>query len=73
MDIGSVGLEDSLKIGVTEMIAALKTKSYEEGKDLFMYNALNAEHSEKYWAERIWRPLIFMFGNKESKKLLYRQ
>ncbi len=66
IDNGSVGLEDSLQAGIDEMLSALKEKGYSEGEDLYYYKAPGAKHFESDWAERIWRPLIFMFGNKNS-------
>jgi predicted alpha/beta superfamily hydrolase len=66
IDNGSVGLEDSLQAGIDEMLSALKDKGYSEGEDLYYYKAPGAKHFESDWAERIWRPLIFMFGNKNS-------
>lgn len=69
MDVGNVGLEDSLRTGINEMVSALETKGYKEGEDFYRYIADNAEHSEKFWADRIWRPLIFMFGNENYRKL----
>ncbi len=66
IDNGNVGLEDSLQAGIDEMLSALKEKGYSEGDDLYYYNAPGAKHFESDWAERIWRPLIFMFGNKNS-------
>ena len=70
LDVGSIGLEDSLAIGVDEMISALKSQGFKGGEDLYWYKASNAEHSERFWVERIWRPLIFMFGNRSSIELL---
>jgi predicted alpha/beta superfamily hydrolase len=66
IDNGSVGLEDSLQAGIDEMLSTLKEKGYSEGDDLYYYKAPGAKHFESDWAERIWRPLIFMFGNKNS-------
>ena len=66
IDNGSVGLEDSLQTGIDVMLSALKEKGYSEGDDLYYYKAPGAKHFESDWAERIWRPLIFMFGNKNS-------
>jgi predicted alpha/beta superfamily hydrolase len=66
IDNGSVELEDSLQSGIDEMLFALQEKGYVEGEDLYYYKALGAKHFESDWAERIWRPLIFMFGNENS-------
>ena len=71
IDNGSVGLEDSLQYGVDEMLLALQEKGYTEGDDLYFYKALGAKHLESDWAERIWRPLIFMFGNENSYQYIH--
>lgn len=66
IDNGSVGLDESLQEGIDAMLLALKEKGYFEGDDLYYYKAPGAKHFESDWAERIWRPLIFMFGNENS-------
>jgi predicted alpha/beta superfamily hydrolase len=62
LDDGSVGLESRLKPGYDEMIALLEEKGYTKGKDLEYFYDEGAEHSERAWARRVWRPLVFMFG-----------
>jgi predicted alpha/beta superfamily hydrolase len=62
LDDGGVGLEARLKPGYDEMIMLLKQKGYVAGKDLEYFYDEGAEHSEKAWARRVWRPLVFMFG-----------
>ena len=64
IDIGTIGLEDSLMKGVNEMLLQLKEKGYREGKDLMFYKDENAMHSEAYWSKQVWRFLEFMFGKK---------
>ena len=66
IDNGNVGLEDSLQTGIDSMLFALRERGYSEGDDLYYYYAPGAKHFESDWAERIWRPLIFMFGNENS-------
>jgi len=61
IDIGGIGLEQELRPGNDDMIAALQNRGYEIGKDLIWYIDENAVHSEIAWAERIWRPLVFFF------------
>jgi len=73
IDIGSVGLEDSLQTGIDAMLSALKDKGYVEGDDLYYYKAMGAKHFESDWAERIWRPLIFMFGNENSYQYIQKK
>ncbi len=65
-DNGSVGMKDSLQTRIDAMLSAEIEKVYTEGDDLYWYKAIGAKHFESDWAERIWRPLIFMFGNKNS-------
>jgi predicted alpha/beta superfamily hydrolase len=62
LDCGSEGLEARLKPGYDEMIKVLKEKGYKEGIDLEYYFDQGAEHNERAWADRLWRPLVFMFG-----------
>jgi len=64
IDNGGIGLEMELQPGTDEMIVALQNKGYELGKDIIWYVDKNASHSEIAWAERIWRPLVFFFGNR---------
>lgn len=62
LDNGSVGVESRLKPGYDEMIALLKEKGYTEGIDFKDFYDEGAEHNERTWARRVWRPLVFMFG-----------
>jgi predicted alpha/beta superfamily hydrolase len=63
VDCGGYAGEATLKPGMDKMIELLHEKGYKEGKDLeFFYDAA-AEHSERAWAARVWRPLEFFFGN----------
>jgi predicted alpha/beta superfamily hydrolase len=62
LDDGSVGLEARLKPGYDEMITLLREKGYAEGKDLEYFHDVGAEHNERAWGRRVWRPLVFMFG-----------
>ena len=62
LDVGSEGVEARLKPGYYEMIDLLKAKGYKRGKDLEYFYDEGAEHNEQAWAQRVWRPLVFMFG-----------
>lgn len=62
IDNGGIGLEQKLKPGVDEMLAALKSKGYEEGKEIRYYQDENAEHNERAWSKRVWRFLEFFFS-----------
>ena len=65
-------MEDSLQSGIDEMILVLKEKGYSEDDDLYWFKDPEAKHFEKDWSERIWRALIFMFGNDQSYGLIYK-
>lgn len=67
IDNGGVGLEDSLQVGIDEMLEALKLKGYEENVDFVWIKDNNAEHNEAAWAERVHLFLKLFFG-KESKQ-----
>lgn len=62
MDNGGQGLEDTLQVGCDSMRTALKKTGFREGQNLLWYRDPQAEHNERAWARRIWRPLRFMFG-----------
>lgn len=62
IDNGGVGLEEKLQPGVDEMLALLKEKGYKEGEDLEYFKDADAEHNERFWAKRVWRPLEFLFA-----------
>jgi predicted alpha/beta superfamily hydrolase len=66
IDNGGIGVEDSLQAGIDDMISVLKKNGYAENGDLYWYKDAEAKHTEGAWAKRIWRPLIYMFGNEES-------
>lgn len=67
IDNGGVGLEDSLQVGIDEMLEALKLKGYEGNVDFVWIKDNNAEHNEAAWAERVHLFLKLFFG-KESKQ-----
>jgi predicted alpha/beta superfamily hydrolase len=63
MDCGGYAGEATLKPGMDRMIHLLSEKGYQEGKDFEYFYDASAEHSERAWAARVWRPLEFFFGN----------
>lgn len=66
IDDGGVGIDSMLLPGVNAMIKALKDNNYKENKN-FVFNFYpKAEHNEKNWAERVWNPLLFMFGKNKN-------
>ncbi|MCX6120999.1 MAG: alpha/beta hydrolase-fold protein [Ignavibacteriales bacterium] len=61
-DCGGYNGERSLKPGMDEIIELMKKGGYNEGTDFISFFDPKAEHSERAWASRVWRPLIFLFG-----------
>lgn len=66
IDVGSEGLEEKLRPGYEEMVQRLTHKGFQKGVDLEYYFDAGAEHNEPAWANRLWRPLLFMFGKSRS-------
>jgi predicted alpha/beta superfamily hydrolase len=62
IDNGGVDLEKILQPGVDKMTAILRSKGFEEGKNLFVFIDKDATHNEEAWAKRIHLPLKFFFG-----------
>ena len=70
IDNGDNELDTKLQSGIDEMLTALKAKGFVKGKDYYFYKEINSLHSEKAWAKRMWRSLIFFFGTEKGRKLL---
>jgi len=62
IDNGGLGLEQELQPGCDEMFIALKKIGFVDGQNLLWYHEPSAEHNERAWAARLWRPLLYMFG-----------
>jgi predicted alpha/beta superfamily hydrolase len=62
MDNGGVGLDNQLQRGCDLMLQALPANSFKVGDNLEWYHDPEAEHSERAWSKRVWRPLVFMYG-----------
>jgi predicted alpha/beta superfamily hydrolase len=62
MDCGGYGGESTLKPGMDSMLKLLQEKGYVENQDFLSFYDERAEHSERAWAARLWRPLTFLFG-----------
>ncbi len=58
------GREKELISGYKRMVEILKQKGYTKGKDLEYTLDTKGTHNEYYWAKRVWRPLMFMYGKK---------
>ncbi|HXQ37182.1 MAG TPA: alpha/beta hydrolase-fold protein, partial [Anaerolineales bacterium] len=52
LDNGGIGLDSQLQPGTDDMLTALKSKGYEEGKDFVFIRDPTAKHSEADWAKR---------------------
>jgi predicted alpha/beta superfamily hydrolase len=61
-DCGGSGGDGSLKPGMEKLIEIMEEKGYIEGTEFISFFDPNAEHNERAWASRVWRPLIFLFG-----------
>lgn len=70
IDNGGVGIEEELQPGIDEIISSLENFGYNRGEDYYWFKAEDSEHGEKDWAKRVWRALVFLFGNANSYKLL---
>jgi len=64
MDNGGVGLESELQPGCDKMLQALQTHGFKMGENLEWYPDPDAEHNERAWSKRVWRPLLFMYAVK---------
>ncbi len=62
VDIGGVGLEQRLRPGCDDMIPVLEKKGFKMHRDLEWFVDPKAEHNERAWAARLWRPLTFLLG-----------
>lgn len=58
------GREKELISGYKRMVEILKQKGFTKGKDLEYTLDAKGSHNEHYWAQRVWRPLMFMYGKK---------
>jgi predicted alpha/beta superfamily hydrolase len=66
IDNGGVGLEKELAPGCDNMLKSLHSIGFSEGNNLEWFLDANAEHNERAWSNRVWRPLTFMFGIKNN-------
>jgi predicted alpha/beta superfamily hydrolase len=62
IDNGGIGLESQLQPGIDEMLAALKSKGYMEGKDFIFLHDPTAKHFESSWAARFPNALKLVLG-----------
>jgi len=69
MDNGGIGLEMQLQPGCEKMLAALQEKGFKLGHNLEWFRDPDAEHNERAWSKRVWRPLLFLFAVKGGGSL----
>lgn len=62
LDCGTFELEARLLPGTDRMKELLLAKGMTEGKDLLVVIDQGAAHNEPAWANRLWKPLLFMYG-----------
>jgi predicted alpha/beta superfamily hydrolase len=62
IDNGGIGLDSQLQPGIDEMLTALKTKGYAEGKDFLFLPDPTAKHFEADWAKRFPNALVVVLG-----------
>jgi predicted alpha/beta superfamily hydrolase len=61
IDNGGVNLDAKLQPGCEAMVAALKKQGFREGENLEVFYDPKADHNERAWARRVYRPLLFLF------------
>ncbi|RPH37493.1 histidine kinase [bacterium] len=61
LDCGTAGIEARLQPGYERMHKLLRKKGLIEGKTVMGFLDAGAEHTERAWARRLWRPLKFLF------------
>lgn len=61
IDNGGVNLDAKLQPGCEDMVTALKGQGFTEGANLEVFYDPKADHNERAWAKRVYRPLLFMF------------
>lgn len=65
LDNGTQGLERALMPGCQHMLRLLKQRGYQDNKNLQWFVDHGALHNEAAWADRVWRPLEFMFAKNK--------
>jgi predicted alpha/beta superfamily hydrolase len=62
IDNGALGLDSQLQPGIDDMLTALKSKGYQEGKDFIFLRDPTAKHSEADWVKRFPNALKLVLG-----------
>lgn len=47
-----------------KVVAGYRAQGWREGADLMHVEQKGGEHNERYWRERAWRSLVFLFGSR---------
>ncbi len=66
-DHGGVGGETSGLPYFRKLRKLLLKKGMREGNDFLCFYDKQGDHSERAWAQRLWRPLTFLFGKTTGK------
>jgi pimeloyl-ACP methyl ester carboxylesterase len=66
IDNGDDQLDSRLQTGIDRMLPVLRQRGFRDNENLMWIKAADAEHNERYWARRVWRPLLFMFGEERQ-------
>src|SRR5207248_7397094 len=59
LDVGSQ--EKLLAEGYEKMVSVLQKQGYRKGVDLQYFYDRGADHNERDWGNRVWRPFTFLF------------
>lgn len=65
MDCGTLELEARLLPGMERMKELLVARGMKEGSDLLVVVDQGAAHNEPAWANRLWKPLTFLYGTRK--------
>ncbi len=64
IDNGGRNLDAQLQRGCDLVVAELLKKGFRRGIDMEWFFDPDDDHSEEAWRRRLWRPLLFFFGDK---------
>jgi enterochelin esterase-like enzyme len=54
-------------IALTRKVARqYRELGWRDGRDFSYHEEKGAEHNERYWRERVWRALVFLFGTRAA-------
>lgn len=68
VDNGGVGMDlEKIQPGCDRMLEILRAKGFRDGENLEWYLDAGAEHNERAWAARLWRPLEFLLTEQKGR------